>query len=139
MTFYPACFYHDPDGYTVLFPDLYDLATEGETLEDAMDSAIDCLAGRVWLMQLRKEELPAPSDPGKIDPQKLAKEVFPEEEIHEAFVSLVSVDVEEYARIHFERSVKKTLTIPCWLNRLAEEQHINFSQVLQEALKQKCL
>ena len=45
------------------------------------------------------------------------------------------VDVEEYAKTHFEKAVKKTLTIPAWLNTAALEQNINFSQVLQDALK----
>lgn len=52
-------------------------------------------------------------------------------------VNIVTVDVEEYAKIHFEKAVKKTLTIPAWLNTAALEQNINFSQVLQEALKAK--
>ena len=55
----------------------------------------------------------------------------------EAFVNVVMVDVIEYAKIHFEKSVKKTLTIPSWLNDLAIENNINFSQVLQEALLTK--
>ena len=54
-----------------------------------------------------------------------------------AFVTMVSVDVTEYAREHFERSVRKTLTIPAWLNKAAQEKHINFSQTLQEALLAK--
>lgn len=50
---------------------------------------------------------------------------------------MVIVDVAEYAKANFEKSVKKTLTIPSWLNTAALEQNINFSQVLQEALKAK--
>ena len=53
----------------------------------------------------------------------------------ESFVSMVSVDVASYAKEHFEKSVKKTLTIPAWLNNAALEKGINFSQVLQDALK----
>ena len=52
----------------------------------------------------------------------------------DVFVNMVSVDVASYAKDHFEKSVKKTLTIPAWLNDLAVECNINFSQVLQEAL-----
>ena len=51
-----------------------------------------------------------------------------------AFVNMVSVDVSEYAKEHFEKSVRKTLTIPAWLNVAAQEKKINFSQTLQEAL-----
>ena len=46
-------------------------------------------------------------------------------------------DVEEYAKYHFEKAVRKTLTIPAWLNVAAQEKHINFSQTLQEALLMK--
>ena len=55
----------------------------------------------------------------------------------ESFVNMVSVDVASYAKEHFEKSVKKTLTIPTWLNQAALEKGINFSQVLQEALLSK--
>ena len=54
-----------------------------------------------------------------------------------AFVNMVSVDVDDYAKTHFEKSVRKTLTIPAWLDTAAKQQHINFSQTLQEALLQK--
>ena len=50
---------------------------------------------------------------------------------------MVSVDVEEYAKNHFEKSVRKTLTIPAWLNKAAQEKQINFSKTLQEALLAK--
>ena len=53
----------------------------------------------------------------------------------EAFVNMISVDVKAYAKEHFEKSVKKTLTIPSWLNNLAEQNNVNFSNVLQNALK----
>ena len=55
----------------------------------------------------------------------------------EAIVNMVSVDVAAYAKQHFEKSVRKTLTIPAWLNTAALEMNINFSQVLQEALLAK--
>ena len=48
---------------------------------------------------------------------------------------MVTVDVESYASKNFDRAVKKTLTIPAWLNERAVEQNINFSKVLQNALK----
>lgn len=59
------------------------------------------------------------------------------DEYESAFVNMVTVDVEEYAKKHFEVSVKKTLTIPAWLNNMAMEKGINFSQALQNALKEK--
>jgi hypothetical protein len=67
----------------------------------------------------------------------VAKELDPDDPAGEAFVNVVSVDVEEYAKAHFEKSVKKTLSIPAWLNDAATAQGINFSRVLQDALKQQ--
>ena len=57
--------------------------------------------------------------------------------IKEAFKTLVSVDVEEYAKLHFDKSVRKTLTIPAWLDKEARKAKINFSKTLQEALLKK--
>ena len=67
--------------------------------------------------------------------ENIAKEL--DVEMNDAFVNMVSVDVDEYAKNHFEKSVRKTLTIPAWLNKAAQEKHINFSQTLQEALLAK--
>lgn len=55
------------------------------------------------------------------------------------FISLVGVDMIEYYKRNSNKSVKKTLTIPEWLNTMAEANNINFSQVLQEALKDKLI
>ena len=55
----------------------------------------------------------------------------------DSFVNIVTVDAEEYAKLHFNKAIKKTLTIPQWLNESATAAGINFSQVLQEALLQK--
>ena len=66
--------------------------------------------------------------------QKIGFELDPDSPTTSGFVSMVSVDVTSYAKEHFEKSVKKTLSIPIWLNKAALEQNINFSQVLQDAL-----
>lgn len=97
--------------------------------------AVDCLAGYLYWLQQDGETAPTPSAIGIIDPFDIAKEL--ETESSEAFVNMVTVDVAEYAKAHFEKSVKKTLTIPAWLNKAALEQNLNFSQVLQEALKER--
>lgn len=67
----------------------------------------------------------------------ISRELDPEAPLGEAFINMVTVDVDEYAKTHFEKSVKKTLTIPAWLNSAALRENINFSQVLQEALKER--
>lgn len=137
LAVYPACFYHDEDGYSVVFPDLNWLSTCGETMEEAMSMAVDCLAGHLYMSEKEGEAVPAPSALNAIDPLVVAKELDFDEPIGEAFVNIVSVDVAAYAKAHFEKSVKKTLSIPAWLNQAALEKGINFSQVLQEALISK--
>ncbi len=130
LSVYPACFYKEKEGgYSVIFPDLNHLATCGDNLQEAVAMAVDCLAGYLYDMVREGGEAPTPSDISEID---LDAEY---DEYESAFVNLVSVDAEEYAKKHFEKSVKKTLTIPAWLNDLAVKNHVNFSQTLQQALK----
>lgn len=132
LSVYPACFYKEKDGaYSVIFPDLNHLATFGDNLQDAMEMAVDCLAGYIYSAKQNGEKLPEPSAPSDIDVNSEY------DEYESAFVNLVSVDVDEYAKKHFEKSVKKTLTIPAWLNDLAIKNNVNFSQTLQNALKKQ--
>ena len=135
LSVYPACFFKEANGYSVIFPDLNWLATCGDTLEDALTMAVDCLAGYLYSCQKDAEQPSSPSQLTDINITEIAKEL--DLETTEAFVNMVSVDVAIYAKEHFEKSVKKTLTIPAWLNNAALEQGINFSQVLQEALLAK--
>jgi len=135
LSAYPACFFKEENGYSVIFPGLNHLATCGETLDEALAMAIDCLAGYLYLLRKDGEIAPDPLPMNEVNLSDIAKEL--EIESTESFINMVTVDVAEYARTHFERSVKKTLTIPAWLNAAAIERHINFSQVLQEALMQK--
>lgn len=135
LSMYPACFFKEENSYSVIFPDLNWLSTCGGSLENAMEMAVECLAGYLYTCQLDGDTIPVPSKMQDVDPTEIAKELNLEQE--EMFVNMVSVDVAAYAKEHFEKSVKKTLTIPAWLNKAALEQNINFSQVLQDALKSK--
>lgn len=129
LTMYPACFYKEKEGgYSVIFPVL-GIATCGNDPNEAMNMAIDSLAGYIYDLKINKEPVPAPPALESIDVNAEY------DEYESAFVNMVAVDVDEYAKKHFERSVKKTLTIPSWLNDLAIENGVNFSQVLQNALK----
>lgn len=132
LSVYPACFYEEEDGrYSVIFPDLNHTGTFGDNLQEAFEMAVDCLAGYLHTLKLDGEEMPKPSTASDID----VNEEY--DEYKTAFVNLVSVDVEEYARKHFDKAVKKTLTIPAWLNDLALKNNINFSQTLQNALREQ--
>lgn len=135
LSAYPACFIKEENGYSVIFPDLNYLATCGETLDEAITMAVDCLAGYLYHIQNNGEPFPPASPINKLNPVDIAAEL--EVSSDEAFINIITVDVAEYARVHFEKSVKKTLTIPAWLNDRAISMGINFSQVLQEALLSK--
>ena len=131
---YPACFFKEKNGYFVIFPDL-DLTTHGETLEQALAATIDCLAGCLYQFEQNGETGPKPSPMDEINLVDIAKKLGAN--VEGSFTNIITVDVAEYAKIHFKKSVRKNLTIPAWLNNAALEQNINFSQVLQEALVAK--
>lgn len=132
LSIYPAIFYKEKNGYSVIFPDLNYLSTCGENLNDAMEMAIDCLAEYLYTAKLDNDKLPMPSKIDDIHPIDIANTIGFDGK--DSFINLISVDLEDYAKTHFNKSVKKTLTIPEWLNREATKKNINFSKVLQDAL-----
>jgi len=123
---YPAIFTKEKNGlYSVIFPDLEGCYTSGDDLGDAIYMASDVLAFTLYDYEKNKKTIPVPSP---LDSFKLKKGEF---------VNLIACDTLEYQKRNNNKSVKKTLTIPEWLNEAAMEQNINFSQVLQDALKEK--
>lgn len=102
LTVYPACFYEEYEGnYSVIFPDLNHLATCGNTLQQAMEMAVDCLAGYLYTAKHEKENIPAPSQLKDIDVNSEYKEY------KSAFVNMVAVDVEEYAKNILRNPLKR--------------------------------
>ncbi len=127
MYVYPAVFEEEEKGlYSVSFPDIPGCNTCGDDLADALFMAGDALALMVYTLY-EETGIDAPP-PTPIDKVKHKKN---------AFVSYVLCDTKEYRKKFGKKAVKKTLTIPEWLNRAATKQHINFSQVLKEALENK--
>lgn len=116
---------NDNESYTVTFPDIKGCITEGKNLDDAIEMAHDALCLMLYDMEESKKAIPAATKPNKVK--------APEG----GFCSVISVDTETYRRYYNNKAVKKTLTIPAWLNERAEEAHINFSGVLQSALKEQ--
>lgn len=119
MVIYPAIFIKDGEGYYVKFPDLKGCLTEGETLEQALVMAQEALGGYLASMKDRGLEIPLASEVASITSE-------------EGFVSIVACDISKYS--NGNKAVKKTLTIPQWLNDAAERQNLNFSKILQEAI-----
>lgn len=122
---YPAVFTPEAGGYFVNFPDFESCYTEGDTLEEAMEMADDVLCLTLYDMEEAGQQIPTPSPIKDIQTDG------------DAFVSLVHCDTIEYRKYFDNKSVKKTLTIPNWLNTIAERQGVNFSLILQNALKQE--
>lgn len=121
--FYP---YELGEGYTVEFPDLPGCITQGQTLEEALEMAEDAASG--WILSAIEdgEEVPSPSNSFELSQFEGA-----------VFTNRILLDMEEYAKKYGEKAVKKTLSIPRWINTLAERKNINFSQLLQNALKKE--
>lgn len=120
---YPAIFTRSSEGgYEIHFPDFPHIHTDGDSLNDAFDMAEDALNLWLWNAEEKNQDIPRPTNPVTL---KLSTG---------SFISLIKADTIEYRKHHDTQAVKKTLTIPQWLDTLAKEKNINFSNVLQNAL-----
>ena len=116
---YPAIFTPlEDEKFDVKIPDLPGCQSFGDTLPETMAEAQEALAAYVLTLLEQGKPLAQPSDIGAISPE-------------DGFTSLVACTIDQYKET---RAVKKTLTIPSWLNDRATAMGVNFSQVLQEAL-----
>jgi predicted RNase H-like HicB family nuclease len=120
---YPAIFHKENGSFWVEFPDLDGCQSEGDTLEEAISMAQEALG--LYLVALEEDNI-KPKEPSDIS--SLQSEA-------NSFSTYVSCDINKYRRNN--KAVKKTLTIPDWLNKEAEKRHVNFSSVLQNALMQQ--
>lgn len=125
---YPAVFspLEKMDGYCVTFPDLTGCVTQGSDLADAIIMAVDAASG--WVLDELEDgnKVPTASNPSDI-----------KVEDENAFVNLVALDMDAYAEKYGQKAIRKNCTIPAWLNTMSENENINFSAVLQEALMEK--
>ena len=122
---YPAVFTEEDSGYSVEFPDLDGCFTCGDTLPEAMEMAEDALCLALYDREEDGEPVPPPSDTRTLQTRT------------DHLVSLIFCDTTEYRKRYDNRTVTKTLSLPNWLNTLSERAGLNFSAVLQEALKAK--
>ncbi|MDR1778225.1 MAG: type II toxin-antitoxin system HicB family antitoxin [Clostridiales Family XIII bacterium] len=122
---YPAIFKNEKKQVLVRVPDLPGTFTYGSDLPDAVYMAQDAASMWLWDAENGGEEIPAPSSLAEIGLGLTKKE----------YCSIIVADTDEYRRKHDTRAVKKTLSIPAWLNYEAERANAPFSQLLQESLK----
>ena len=121
--YFPAVFgYEDGEEISVVFPDL-DVATSGQNDDDAFASARELLGCVLAGLEEDGEEIPAPSQLNTIPVAENERTV------------LIDVYMPSIRQAHNNRSVNRTVTLPAWLNAAALERGLNFSQVLQDALK----
>ena len=119
---YPAIFHPEEIGFSVFFPDLKGCHTQGDTLEEATLMAQEALGAYIEYIIEGGKELPSPSTPNSIKIEQ------------DEFIAMISTDIITRKEKLNNKAVKKTLTIPAWLNEEADKHHINFSSVLKEAL-----
>lgn len=124
--FYPAIFHTaEEGGYWVTFPDFPECMTQGDTTQEAYEMAVDALGLALVSREEEKQPIPEPSSPDDCHVSK------------NEHCIIIEFDMLAYKKINNSKAVKKTLSIPEWLNEEAIDLGINFSQVLQEALIKK--
>lgn len=122
---YPAIFDYADDGISISFPDLPGCFSCASSDEEALSKAKDALGLHLYSMEEDEDDIPNSTPINKIKLEENQVVV-----LIEVFMPSMRQAIENY-------SVKKTLSIPQWLNKLAIERNINFSQVLQAALKEQ--
>lgn len=123
--FYPAVFHKaEEGGFWVSFPDFPECFTEGDDMAQAYEMAVEAMGLALVSRREEGEEIPNPTEIDKVD-------------VEEGTLAIIEFDMLEYQKKHNSRAVKKTLSIPEWLNEEATAMGVNFSQVLQEALMSK--
>ena len=121
---YPVILHPEVEGgFSVSVPDLK-IGTQGGTIAESIDMARDAIG--LWGI--------CEQDEGRVIPEPSG--LTPEHEEGE-LVTLVDIDFDAYRRAHDMRTIRKNVTIPSYLNDLAERAGVNFSQVLQDGLKQR--
>lgn len=120
---YPALFHPEDDGiFFISFPDLDGCFTQGSSIAEGMDMAADALNLMLWHMEEERMPIPEPSPLQKLNVE------------HDDFLTLIGADTLAYRKQHDTKAVRKNLSIPRWLDTLATERNINFSNILQNAL-----
>jgi len=124
---YPAIFTAKDGNVLASVPDLPGLHTFANSMADAIFMVQDAMEMWLWDAENKSESIPLASSQAQIAEVR---------ESPEQVISMVAADTDEYRRRNDTRSVKKTLSIPAWLNHQAENANAPFSQILQQGLKE---
>lgn len=115
----------DNNDYNVRFPDFEEITTYGETLEEAYLMAEDALKLVLFDLYQEDKDIPVCTELERIIVEK------------NQTIAMIKVNLQQTIREYDNKAVKKTLTIPAWLNKEAEKSHLNYSHLLQEAIKKQ--
>lgn len=122
---FPAVFEpNELGGYCVSFPDLENVFTQGDDLPDALSMAEDALCLMLYNMEKRGQDIPAARNTKSIKAKP------------DDIVNLVACDTKFYKNYFESKSVKVNVTLPLWLKEEGEKKRVNFSQILQEGVKE---
>lgn len=121
--YYPVVFLKEDVGYTVTFPNFEYLVSSGDTEAEAFEKAEECLGMGISDYIMEGKKLP---EPFKIDEISLNENEF---------VAVISVNMDEWMHKYEAKMVRRNITLPQWLNKLANQEKINVSQICQEAIK----
>ncbi len=123
---YPALFVKEDENIIVTFPDLEDTFTDGATMQEAFENAEDVLNLMLWNREEEKDDIPMPSSPEQITvPQ-------------EATLAMIKADTLAYRKLHDQKTIRLSITLPSRLDTIAREHNINFSQLMQNAIRREC-
>ncbi len=128
---YPVILTQAEDCILIEVPDL-EILTQGKDLADAIEMARDAIGLTIITMQYKEQDVPMPSIEENIN---MKASTFAEDGV--SMMALVDIDVEAYRRKYDNKTVRRNVTLPNWLNKEAEKAHLNVSRVLQEALMLK--
>lgn len=136
---YPVLFYEEEEGgYSAFVPDLGNISTCGETLDETMYMAQELIAGVLLDKMEEGEKFPKESSIDKVNFKALEEYLSIKDwNYKNKFKTYIAVNLSEFAEKWGKKLVKKTVNIPQWINTKAEELNINFSKTLEEALLQK--
>lgn len=121
---YPAILKYEDKQILVSFPDFPDCNTYGNDLDEAYKNAKEVLEGMIYFMEEDNEEIPSPTS---------IFEIKTKDDEALIFIDIWMIPIRDKMK---NKAIKKTLTIPKWLNDIAEQNNINFSQLLQSSLKE---
>lgn len=131
---YPTFIAKCGEDYLAYVPDM-EINTEGKDIADAIEMARDAICSKTVVME--KHDIPVP-EPGTYEAaMKKAEEEADIFDYRQGMLTLVDVDVEAYKRKLNQKTVRRSVTIPGWMNEAAEERHLNVSRILQDALREQ--